>query len=116
MNKLLLPSLFNALPGLLGTEYKSLVSAVKQLFDQCPQPDDVRSLTKEELAKEWVFDELVDIWRKGLCYLELPEGCGPNRLGTELHGRRSRRQPTFPRANPHAEHKLTPYHPARSTP
>jgi hypothetical protein len=76
MNKLLPPSLFNALPGLLSAEYKSLVSTVKPLFDQCPQLDDVRSLTREELAKEWVFDELVDIWRKGLCYLELPEECG----------------------------------------
>jgi hypothetical protein len=75
-NKLLPPSLFNTLPGLLSAEYKSLVSAVKPIFDQCPQLEDVRSLTREEIAKEWVFDELVDIWRKGLCYLELPEDCG----------------------------------------
>lgn len=75
-NKLLPHSLFNALPGLLSSEYKNLVSAVKPVFDQCPQLDDVRSLTREEIAKEWVFDELVDIWRRGLCYLELPEDCG----------------------------------------
>jgi hypothetical protein len=76
LNKLLPPSLFNALPGLLSAEYKSLVSAVKPIFDQCPQLEDVRSLTREEVAKEWVFDALVDIWRRGLCYLELPEECG----------------------------------------
>jgi hypothetical protein len=75
-NRLLPPSLFNALPGLLSAEYKSLVSAVKPIFDQCPQLDDVRSLTKEEVANQWVFDGLVDIWRKGLCYLELPDECG----------------------------------------
>ena len=75
-NKLLPPSLFNALPGLLSAEYKSLVSAVRPIFEQCPQLEDVRPLAREVLAKEWVFDELVDIWRKGLCYLELPEECG----------------------------------------
>lgn len=74
--KLLPPSLFNALPGLLTAEYKSLVNAVKPVFEQCPQLEDVRSLTREEVAKAWVFDELVGIWRKGLCYLEMPEDCG----------------------------------------
>jgi hypothetical protein len=75
-SKLLPPSLFNALPGLLTAEYKNLVTAVKPVFDQCPQLEDVRSLTREEVAKTWVFDELVGIWRKGLCYLEMPEDCG----------------------------------------
>lgn len=75
-NRLLPPSLFNALPGLLSAEYKSLVSIVKPIFDQCPQLEDVRPLTREELAQDWVFEELVDIWRRGLCYLELPEECG----------------------------------------
>lgn len=75
-NKMLPPSLFNALPGLLSAEYKSLVNAIKPIFDQCPQLEDVRPLSKEDIAKEWVFDELVDIWRKGLCYLELPDDCG----------------------------------------
>lgn len=75
-NKLLPHSLFSALPGVLTAEYKSLVGAVKPIFEQCPQLEDVRALTREEVAKGWLFDELVEIWRKGLAHLELPEDCG----------------------------------------
>lgn len=74
--RLLPPSLFNALPGLLTAEYKNLANAAKSVFDQCPQLEDVRSLTREEVAKTWVFDELVGVWKKGLSYLEMPEECG----------------------------------------
>lgn len=75
-NKMLPPSLFNAFPGILSADYKVLVTAVKPLFDECPHTEGIRALGREDLAKEWVFDELMDMWRKGLCQLELPDEYG----------------------------------------
>ncbi|KAH7912528.1 hypothetical protein BJ138DRAFT_1112247 [Hygrophoropsis aurantiaca] len=71
MNKLLPPSLFSAHPGLLTADFNSLAGYVKPIFDECPQISDVRSLTREELSQEWVFNEVVDIWRSGISCLEL---------------------------------------------
>jgi hypothetical protein len=70
--KLLPPSLFSASPGLLTAEYKSLVNVVKPIFDQCHQLEDVRALKREEIATEWVFEELVGLWKEGLQLLEIP--------------------------------------------
>jgi hypothetical protein len=75
-NKLLPPALFSSSPGLLTAEYSSLVSVVRPIFDQCPQFDDVRSLTREELAKTWVFDGLIEIWKEGLSSLEITRELG----------------------------------------
>lgn len=72
MNKLLPPSLFSASPGLLTVEYKSLVSVVRPIFNQCPQLDDVRTLTREEVAKTWMFEAIVEIWKEGIFCLEIP--------------------------------------------
>ena len=70
----LLPvSLFSTVPGLLTVPYGSLASVVRPIFDQCPQLDDIRSLSREEIAKEWVFEGLVEIWRQGLASLEIPD-------------------------------------------
>lgn len=77
-NKMLPSGLFNALPGILSVDYKVLATAVKPLFDECPHLDEVRALSREELATEWVFEELMDMWRKGLGSLEMPdEYCTP---------------------------------------
>jgi hypothetical protein len=77
MNKLIPHSLFSSNPGLLTAEYKTLATAVRPILDECPQLSDVRSLTRDELSRGWVFDNLIDIWRSGLGCLELPEDSGP---------------------------------------
>lgn len=76
MNKLIPHSLFSSNPGVLTAEYKSLATAVRPILDECPQLSDVRSLTRDELSRGWVFDNLIDIWRSGLACLELPEDSG----------------------------------------
>ncbi|KAH9949823.1 hypothetical protein B0H21DRAFT_819758 [Amylocystis lapponica] len=73
--KLLVPGLFSALPGLLTAEYKTLSATVRPLFEDCPQLEDIRSLTKEELGIEWVFQGLLDIWKEGVLNLRLSWGC-----------------------------------------
>lgn len=73
--KLLPLGLFSANPGLLTAEYKSLPQAVKPLFEQCAQMEDLRSLTKEELSVNWVFNSLLDVWKEGLSALRLTWGC-----------------------------------------
>jgi hypothetical protein len=73
LNKLLPLSLFSSSPGLLTVEYKSLVGVVKPIFNQCPQLNDIRPLTHEEVADPWVFEELVKIWREGIEQLEIAE-------------------------------------------
>lgn len=70
-SKLLPNGLFDALPGLLTAEYKTLVTVVRKLAGECPHTEDVRPLTREEVAKDWVFDELVNIWRNGLSHLQI---------------------------------------------
>jgi hypothetical protein len=72
-NKFLPLALFSANPGLLTTDYKSLVAAVRPIFDQCPQLEDVRPLTLDEVAKDWVFEGLVTVWKEGLGCLEMPD-------------------------------------------
>lgn len=70
-SKLLPNGLFDALPGILTAEYKTLVTSVRNLAGECPHTEDVRSLTREEVAKDWVFDELVSIWRNSLSHLQI---------------------------------------------
>jgi hypothetical protein len=61
LNKLLPPILFLANPGLLNTDFKSLGGVLGPVFGQFPELDDVRSLTREEVTKDFVFDALVGI-------------------------------------------------------
>ncbi|KIJ62575.1 hypothetical protein HYDPIDRAFT_176396 [Hydnomerulius pinastri MD-312] len=76
LNKLLPYSLFSSSPGLLTTDYKTLSTAVKPIFEECPQLSDIRSLTREELSKDWVFEEMIDIWRSALGCLQMADDCG----------------------------------------
>lgn len=73
MNRLLPHSLFSSNPGLLTVDYKNLSTAVKPIFDECPQLDDIRPLTRDQLSRDWVFSELIDIWRATLGCLEVPD-------------------------------------------
>ncbi|KAF8842180.1 hypothetical protein BDN67DRAFT_995787 [Paxillus ammoniavirescens] len=75
LNKLLPHSLFSSNPGLLSAEYKTLSSAVRPIFEECPQLSDIRSLTREVLSRDWVFKELIDIWRSALSYLQMSDDC-----------------------------------------
>ncbi|KII86652.1 hypothetical protein PLICRDRAFT_699960 [Plicaturopsis crispa FD-325 SS-3] len=73
-SKLLPESLFSSSPGLLTVEYKSLVAVVRPIFNDSPSLEDVRPLTREELAKGWIFDSLLDIWREGIACVNLGVG------------------------------------------
>ncbi|KAF8968986.1 hypothetical protein BDZ97DRAFT_1797269 [Flammula alnicola] len=70
--KLLLPSkLFSANPGLLTTDFKSLSHAVRPVFEQLAMIGDIRCLTRDEMAKDWVFKGLMAAWKIALGCLEL---------------------------------------------
>ena len=71
--KLLPRALFSSVPGLLTASYNALVSALQPIFDQCPQLEDVRPLTRDEVAKDWVIENLVEIWKEGLDSLEMAD-------------------------------------------
>lgn len=49
--KLLPHWLFSSLPGLLGVEFKALATAVRPVFEETAGPEDVRALTKGEIAR-----------------------------------------------------------------
>lgn len=72
-NNLLPHSLFSSNPGLLTADYKTLSTAVKPIFDECPQLIDIRPLTRDQLSRDWVFNELIEIWRATLGCLEIPD-------------------------------------------
>ncbi|KAF9221622.1 hypothetical protein BS17DRAFT_711232 [Gyrodon lividus] len=75
LNQLLPHSLFSSNPGLLSADYKTLSTAVKPIFEECLQLSDIRSLTLEELSRDWVFNELIDIWRSALACLQMSDDC-----------------------------------------
>lgn len=75
INNLLPHSLFSSSPGLLTADYKTLSAAVKPIFDECPQLNDIRALTRDQLSKDWVFNELIEIWRATLGCLEILDDC-----------------------------------------
>ncbi|OBZ68972.1 hypothetical protein A0H81_11315 [Grifola frondosa] len=64
--RLLPRGLFSVYPGLLTADYNSLGHAVRPVADQCLTIEDVRSLTRDELSIDWVFDELLEIWQSAL--------------------------------------------------
>ena len=43
------------------------------IFEECPQFTNIRSLTREELSWDWVFDELIEVWNMVLKSLRVPE-------------------------------------------
>lgn len=71
--KLLPSALFSAMPGLLTVDFKNLVPVLKPIMSLCPQTEDVRPLSSEDLCRQWVFDSLVKVWRAGLSCLNLRE-------------------------------------------
>ncbi|KAG8214607.1 hypothetical protein J3R82DRAFT_9677 [Butyriboletus roseoflavus] len=75
LNNLLPHSLFSSNPGLLTSDYKTLSTAVKPIFDECPQLNDIRPLTRDQLSRDWVFNELIEIWKATLGCLDVPDDC-----------------------------------------
>ncbi|KAI6016542.1 hypothetical protein EDC04DRAFT_2903121 [Pisolithus marmoratus] len=73
LNKFLPHSLFSSNPGLLTMEHSRLLSVVKPIFDKCSQLTDICSLTWEELSQDWVFDELIELWKITLHCLWMTE-------------------------------------------
>ncbi|KZT23469.1 hypothetical protein NEOLEDRAFT_1069579 [Neolentinus lepideus HHB14362 ss-1] len=69
--KLLSPGLFSCLGGLLAADWKSVVNAVKPLFDDLPKIDAIRPLTKEELGDGRLFQGLMDVWKVALLHVEI---------------------------------------------
>ncbi|CAL1712795.1 unnamed protein product [Somion occarium] len=70
IGRLLPRSLFEPNPGLLTAEYKTLATAVRPLFSESAEMEDVRNLTKEEIGLQWVFDSVINIWKEGLRQLK----------------------------------------------
>lgn len=71
--KLLVPSLFSSLHGLLAADYKYLVDSVKPILEECPSAHDLRTLTRDEITKDWMFTALLDIWKEAVRCLDMPE-------------------------------------------
>ncbi|KAL4265394.1 Telomere-associated protein Rif1 N-terminal domain-containing protein [Pleurotus pulmonarius] len=77
MKRLLPPSLFSANPGLLSVDYKNLATVVKPMFADCLQVDDITPLTREEITRESILDELLEIWKEGFRCIEMPDRADP---------------------------------------
>ena len=67
--KLLPFGLFSASPGLLTVDYGSLAGTVRPLFADCPHVEDIKSLSRDEIMLDWVFDAVIEIWKNGLTSL-----------------------------------------------
>ncbi|KIL61387.1 hypothetical protein M378DRAFT_82602 [Amanita muscaria Koide BX008] len=74
VNMLLPRSLFSATSNLLSVEFKSLSTTVRAIMERSAGLEAVRSLTREELSKEWVFDGLIQVWREAVACLEMYDG------------------------------------------
>lgn len=70
--RLLAPGLFSSLGGLLATEWKSVHSTVRPLFDDLAKVGAVRPLSKDELADGRLFQGLMDIWKVAMMKAEIP--------------------------------------------
>ncbi|KAK2465757.1 hypothetical protein APHAL10511_002301 [Amanita phalloides] len=71
INMLLPRSLFSSTSNLLFVEFKSLSTSVRSILEKSPGLEEIRSLTREELSKEWVFNGMIDVWKEIVGYLEI---------------------------------------------
>ncbi|PPR07765.1 hypothetical protein CVT24_003715 [Panaeolus cyanescens] len=65
------PSLFSSSPGILTADLKGANSPLQTIFEEVAAIDDVRCLTRDEIAKPWVFKGLISIWWSALSCLQL---------------------------------------------
>lgn len=73
-NMLLPRSLFSASSNLLSVEFKNLSTSVRSILQRSAGLEEIRSLTSEELSKEWIFDGLIEVWREIINCLEIMDG------------------------------------------
>ncbi|KAK7056957.1 hypothetical protein VNI00_002675 [Paramarasmius palmivorus] len=64
VNDLLPKSFFSAHPGLLTAEFSNLQPYVREIFEECPSLGEIRPLTKEELSRDNVMEELFQLWKR----------------------------------------------------
>ncbi|KAL0581176.1 hypothetical protein V5O48_000866 [Marasmius crinis-equi] len=64
LNALLPHDVFSGVPGLLTCEFSQLQTVVKQLRAGATKPEDVRSLTREELSMDGIMDEFFQLWQR----------------------------------------------------
>lgn len=68
--KLLPTRLFSGYPGLLTVEYNHIPTVVRPLLAECPNTEDVRTLTRDELCLDWVFDKIIHLWKASTCSVQ----------------------------------------------
>ncbi|PFH53300.1 hypothetical protein AMATHDRAFT_137672 [Amanita thiersii Skay4041] len=74
VNMLLPRSLFTASSNLLAVEFKNLSTTVRSILERSAGLDVVRSFTREEISRSWIFDGLVETWRTAVGYLQIFQG------------------------------------------
>ncbi|RDB15244.1 hypothetical protein Hypma_004765 [Hypsizygus marmoreus] len=79
-------ALFSALPGLLTVDFTSLKSAVNPLYEETHKAEDVRALTREEMAQDGLWEGLVKAWRAILGSQAMWEGVPTKALWRDLVG------------------------------
>lgn len=72
-NRLLARSLFSSMPGLLSVEFTNLAQVVQPMYSDTASILDVRPLTGNEMTKDWVFDELIELWKYSIHMVEMFE-------------------------------------------
>ncbi|KAF7314461.1 hypothetical protein MKEN_00918900 [Mycena kentingensis (nom. inval.)] len=82
--KLLPRGLLSASPGLLTADYNALEAPVRAVLGQCLEVKDVRSLYRDEVVQDGVFEKLVAAWRDTVGSLAMrdDEPVSPNLIST----------------------------------
>ncbi|KAF8630008.1 hypothetical protein AX15_003157 [Amanita polypyramis BW_CC] len=74
VNMLLPRSLFSATSNLLSVEFKSLSTTVRSALERSVGLEVIKSLTREDLAKDWVFEGVIEVWKEVVSSLEIMDG------------------------------------------
>ncbi|KAL0961277.1 hypothetical protein HGRIS_006237 [Hohenbuehelia grisea] len=77
MAKLLPLWLFSNNPGLLSADFNSLASTVRPILSQCVQCEAIPALTRDEFSEEWIYDELVGLWKQSLSHIQMADDEDP---------------------------------------
>jgi hypothetical protein len=72
VGRILPRALFSGMPGILTTEVAQLAHVVRNILNESASVDDIRWLTPEELATDWVFERLLSVWKGLIVSFEWP--------------------------------------------
>ncbi|TFK69534.1 hypothetical protein BDN72DRAFT_959500 [Pluteus cervinus] len=72
-NRLVTRSLFSASPGLLTVDFANLSEVVQPLYAEAISIEDVRPLAREEIVKDWVYAEFLELWKLSIGMVEMFE-------------------------------------------